>query len=599
MTRDANAASAPSRGGPLGRAADALPREWRSASRLVPLGVSVVSAALVLGPALGRGVVLSYDMVWSPDRRLTPFATGSGTPAPRAVPSDAVAWLLGWLVTPAMAQKLILAAILVFASLGASALLRQIRPESGTLATSTAALAAVWNPFVSERLVVGQWTVLLGYAVLPWAVRSALRVLEGTGRRGALVLAVCVAGLGGVNTVAVAVTAMLAVLVAGIRTDPRRTFSSLILATAAAAGVSAVWVLPALGAGVSVDPIGVKAFSPAADTPLGVWGSLVSGGGFWNTASHPDQRGLLLIAVLAAVLSMVAIVLFVVDVRRARQWPVLVPVLGGALVVGLSALPVTRDLWTWLVTEIPGGGVLRDSQKFLASWVVALAVGAGLAVDRLRKMPAAAAGPAAAGVIGLTVLLSPQLLWGVGGRLDAEPIPNGYREAAAQLSAQPAGEVGLLPWQQYRRYDWNGDRVSLTLAPRVIDQRVLFDDSLRLRGGTVAGENPRAAAVSAQIDRGGSPVDALEAAGVRYIAAELGAGLQVDDGAVRAAGRVIVDDPHLLVVDLGRGTETGESPRWGSLGWALMMMTFVVSITGSLVAWKRRKLPGSLLRSRP
>jgi len=538
-------------------------------------------------------------MVWSPDRRLTPFATGSGTPAPRAVPSDAVAWLLGWLVNPAVAQKLILGTILVMAALGAATWMRQLRPESGTLAASTAALAAVWNPFVSERLVVGQWTVLLGYAVLPWAVRAAVGVVDGTGRRGALVMAICVAGLGGANTVAMAVTAMLFVLLAGIRTHPRRIVRSLILATAAAAGVSAVWVLPALAAGVSVDPGGVRAFSPSADTALGVWGSLVSGGGFWNSASHPEPRGLLLIAVLAAALSVATMVLFVAEVRRVRQRPVLVPVLGGAIVVGLSALPMTRELWTWLVTELPGGGVLRDSQKFLAPWVVALAVGAGLAVDRLRKVNASAAGPAAAGVIGLVVLLSPQLIWGVSGKLNAEPIPAGYREAAARLSAAPTGEVGLLPWQQYRRYDWNGDRVSLTLAPRIIDQRVLFDDSLRLRAGTIAGENPRAAAVSAELERGASPVDALVATGVRYIAVELGAGLEVDEGPVRAAGRVIVDDPHLLVVDLGHGRETPEVARWGALGWVLTVATFVASITGLLVAWKRRKLPGGLLRSRP
>ncbi|MFC7488919.1 hypothetical protein ACOCJ7_06475 [Knoellia sp. CPCC 206453] len=467
------------------------------------------------------------------------------------------------------------------------------------MATSTVALAAVWNPFVSERLVVGQWTVLLGYAVLPWAVRAALRVVDGSGRRGALVLALCVAGVGGVNTVALAASAMFAVLLAGIGRAPRRSCGSLVLTTAVAVGVSAGWVLPAWGAGVSVDPGSVDAFAPVADTPLGLWGSFVSGGGFWNTASHPAQRSLLLIAVLAAMLAAVAIVAFVLEVLRARQWRVLVPIVGGALVVALSAMPMTRDLWTWMVTQIPGGGVLRDSQKFLALWVIALAVGAGLIIERLRPMCASVAGPAAAGVIGLVILLSPQLLWGVGGRLDAEPVPEGYREAAARLSAQPAGEVGLLPWQQYRRYDWNGDRVSLTLAPRIIDHRVLFDDSLRLRGGTVAGENPRAAAVSAELERGGSPVDALASAGVRYIAAELGAGLDVDEGSVRAAGRVIVDDPRLLVVDLGHGRETPEVGRWGALGWALTVTTFVVSITGLLVAWMRRKLPASLLRSRP
>ena len=56
---------------------------------------SAVVAVVVLGPALGRGVVLAYDLAWSPDPRLTPFTLGTSTPAPRAVPSDAAGVVLG------------------------------------------------------------------------------------------------------------------------------------------------------------------------------------------------------------------------------------------------------------------------------------------------------------------------------------------------------------------------------------------------------------------------------------------------------------------------------------------------------------------------
>lgn len=592
------AAAGPPRRRVLGRAADVVPREWRSASRLAPLGLSLLSTALILGPALGRGVVLSYDLVWSPDRRLTPFATGSGTPAPRAVPSDAFAWLLGWLVSPSVAQKVILAAILLLASAGVVALLRHLRPQSGTAATSVAAIAALWNPFVSERLVVGQWTVLLGYAVVPWMVRAAMRSVSGAGSAWAGVLIMCMAGLGGVNTVLMAALTASAVLLVGAVRYPRRSLESLALLSLVTAGVSAVWVLPSLDTGVSVDRDSVAAFAPVSDTPLGVWGSLLSGGGFWNTASHPGQRAVLLIAVVAAMLSVLAVIAFAHASHRAGEWPLVVPAVVGAGVVALSVMPASRGLWIWMVTEVPGGGALRDSHKFLASWVVIAAVGLGVVADHVRHLPPRVAGLAAA-LAGLIVLLSPQLAWGIGGRLDAEAVPVGYRDGAAQLSAEPQGEVGLLPWSQYRRYDWNGDRVSLTLAPRIIDQRLLFDDSLPLRAGAVEGENPRAAAVTAEIEGGTSPLAALRAAGVRYVAAELGAGLDVDQDAVRAAGRVVVDDPHLLIVDLGDDKAGMQSARLGGLGWALTLLTFVVFVTGAAVPWRRRKLPAGLLRSRP
>src|SRR5690606_5100441 len=30
----------------------------------------------------------------------------------------------------------------------------------------------IWNPFVAERLLIGQWALLLGYAGLPWVVHA-------------------------------------------------------------------------------------------------------------------------------------------------------------------------------------------------------------------------------------------------------------------------------------------------------------------------------------------------------------------------------------------------------------------------------------------
>lgn len=553
-------------------------------------GVALVQALLVLGPALGPGVVVAYDMPWSPDARWTPFVLGQDTPAPRVVPSDAVMVLLGKVLGAGLAQSIVLIAILVGLALGAVALLDELSPRVGVAGRCACAVAAVWNPFVSERLVIGQWVVVLGLAVLPWAVRAILRALAHTGSLYAVGLALCVAGVGGVNTVAIVALAVIpiAVAAAGVHRS-RRSTGVLALAVGATVGVSAVWALPSLvGAPVAAEG-GAEAFAPTSDTPLGLWGSLLSGGGFWNTASHPDPRDVLLIAVLAALLAMGAVACLAVELRRRERGLLAVPVLVGVALVALSALPLTRGLWSALVAVLPGGGVLRDSQKFLAIWVLIICLGVGVLVDRtLAAVPDALAGPVAVGTIGLVVLLSPQLFWGIGGRLDSVRVPEGYRAAATQLSGLPPGEVGLLPWSQYRRYDWNDSRVSLTLGPRIIDQRVLFNDSLPLSTGSVAGESQRAQRVTQRIAEGDTPVGALQAEGVRYIAAELNAGPDPDVEALRGVGRVVVDDPNFLVVDTGsRGSGAGSQSGWpGRLGWLLSALTAVAFLTGS-VARKR------------
>ena len=173
-----------------------------SRARGQPL-VPAVTAVLVLGPALGRGVVLAYDLAWSPDPRLTPFALGTSTPAPRAVPSDAAAVVLGWVLGAGPAQALVLWGTLVLAGVGAARLAALLAPDVGLLGRSAAALAAVWNPFVLERLVVGQWTVLLGYAAVPHLLVTAVRVRRGLAPPWSPAVGLAACGLGGANTLVI------------------------------------------------------------------------------------------------------------------------------------------------------------------------------------------------------------------------------------------------------------------------------------------------------------------------------------------------------------------------------------------------------------
>ena len=145
------------------RSASARPARW---ARVLPRAWAVLLPLLLLGPALRPGYLLTYDMVWVPDLALRPDFLGFGTALPRAVPSDAVVAVLDNAVPAQLLEKVALLVPLVLAG--------------GTLVGGTAAVSVfVWNPFVAERLALGHWTVLLGYAVLPWLVLSGARWRRG------------------------------------------------------------------------------------------------------------------------------------------------------------------------------------------------------------------------------------------------------------------------------------------------------------------------------------------------------------------------------------------------------------------------------------
>ena len=161
--------------------------------RRVGLVVGGVLALLALGPLLGRGYVLTYDMVFVPRLELTRGLLGLDTAVARAVPADLLVALASRLVPADLVQKLLLAGIFVGAAAGAA----RLTPARSPLPRAAAAVLYAWNPFVYERLVMGHWGLLVAYAALPWVARAALDLRAGTeGATRRLVLALAVAAFG-------------------------------------------------------------------------------------------------------------------------------------------------------------------------------------------------------------------------------------------------------------------------------------------------------------------------------------------------------------------------------------------------------------------
>ncbi|MGH3283412.1 MAG: hypothetical protein ACRDPD_01785 [Streptosporangiaceae bacterium] len=333
-----------------------------------------------------------------------PFAAAlPGLAPPRAVPSDLVFAAASRVLPADILQKLILLAIFVLACSGAAALL----DREPLLARLAAGVFYTWNPYLAERLIIGHWALLLGYAGLPWVLRAVLtpdptsrrapdptsrrapdltsrrapdltsrRAPDPTSRRGIgrLAVALLPAIIGGFA--AMAITALVAVPVALLTRSPRR--AALVL-TALTLG-SLPWLIPSLLHQVYVDPASVAAFAARADTPFGSIGSLLMLGGAWNAQTVPQAYGGPWSALWLAMV-IVALATYPVLARRQRRWPGLGPAAVAGLVI--AALGVTapgRDLLRSLIAAWPAFAVLRDAQQFVAPLALLESLGLGLAV---------------------------------------------------------------------------------------------------------------------------------------------------------------------------------------------------------------------------
>ena len=532
-----------------------------------PAVVGLGLGLLALGPALGRGFVLSYDMVFVPNPPIGAADLGlAGEPA-RAVPSDLTVALVAKIIPAELVQKVILLAIFVLACAGAAALLasgwprRDGGPALSLLPRLVAGVCYAWNPFVAERLIMGQWAMLLGYAGLPWVLRELAR-RTGEVRPGRLALTVVPALIGGFTSMSITILAALPVAVCASRGADR---ADRVRRVAVTLGVLAVaclpWLIPSLIAPVHTDPAGAAAFSARADTPFGTAGSLLMLGGIWNAQAVPAGYGGA--ASFSWLLVVVAAVAGYIFAARPRQ---VATGLGVAAVIGfclaaLGSWAPTRSALESAISFWSGFGLLRDGQQFVAPLALAESVGLGSGVAALLAMAAGTrsrrtadkagngAGGAADGTGGgagarrasrgkpstgpavmiavtamvASVVLLPGLAWGAVGRLQAVGYPADWMVARQLIdSSQSSGSALLLPWEEYRRYPWNHGEAVFDPWPKLLARSMIWNDALQVGPTTIAAESPSTRRLAPVINSGRPLTAALRAAGVRYVIVDAG-----------------------------------------------------------------------------
>lgn len=578
----------------------AAQRPW---SRLVVPLWSLALAVLLLGPALAPGYVLSYDMVWVPDLVLRADVLGVGSGLPRAVPSDAVVAVLDEVVPAALLQEVVLLLALVAGGLGIDWLL--VRQRHGGGLGLPARLAAVtlwqWNPLVAERLVLGHWPVLVGYAVLPWLVLGAARWRAG-GRCPCWLLVLVPLGSLSVSAGLASTLVLLVVL----RPRGRRALAAAALLLAA----QAPWLVSGLlhAGSAATDEAGAALFALSGEGWLPGPVAALALGGVWNAEVVPDSRD----GAAAVVGLLVLLALAVTGFLRVRRGGPGGPAraadreLLGPLAV-LWAVGWVLAVLTWAAPQalgavaavVPGAGVLRDGSRLLvlcapllvvlvAHGVHALSAWLSALTDLAR--PARAVLLAVAVVWPVTVL--PDAALGVAGRLHAVDYPASYDRARAALLDVP-GDVAVLPATSYREPAWNGGTKVLDPLGRYLTPVPVASDELVVDDVVVAGEDPRAREVRAALagPDADARADALAALGIGAVAADLTAPGDVPD----VAGEVVLDDGTLRITVLDGVAEHRVPTSWVvamALAWAAYVGCLVAGLAAGLVLVLARQRRG-------
>ncbi|MEV6215215.1 hypothetical protein [Nocardia sp. NPDC051833] len=453
-------------------------------ARAAVAGYCALLALIILGPLAGSGYLLLRDAVSTPRSYLTDSALGLGAAAPRAVPQDALLAVLSPLIDGGLLVKAILIVALWAAGYGAAVLAREFLTAS-TPAQLVAATIALWNPYVAERLLQGHWSLLTGYAALPWIALAAARVRQATQPRsqvfsgrsatngiqadGASSGRNAVHGTtadGNTSSTRNAAIGAWAALTAGFAAAGLTPTGSLLAAIIGLALVgrraflpaTVLWVLTcapwltatALGSGAEPsDPAGVSAFAARAEPWLGTLGSLAGLGGIWNSEAVPATRTTPL-ALVGTVLLLGIVALGVRSVwalgRNGRALLVI-----AAVAIVLPALGATGPglaVGEWLVVHVPGAGLLRDTQKYVAlampAYALCAAAACGTALRWARRTASAQPGPTTSQDFQHAGPADSSLA-GPTNSVEADPTESTHAEPTGSIDAGPADASRAAP----------------------------------------------------------------------------------------------------------------------------------------------------------
>jgi hypothetical protein len=458
--------------------------------------------------------------------------------------------ILNLFIPSQILEKVLLFGILFVSGWSMYWLTQKLRPnhhvdaEAWQWGSYFAGILYMFNPYVYDRFIAGQYMILAGSALLPFFVYTLWSLCKNPGKRSALWLAAItsltlIISIHAVGLLVVITLGMLAIVAVRHR-DKLAGFTKWLLAAAAVVAVAhSFWLIPtALGHGSTATI--VDGFTSAdqhafATNPgsLGLIGNVLALNGFWGESKNlfftaSDMYSWWLIPVIA----LWALVLVgAISLWRQRRAVAIV----GMILIGVSALLAVGAAGTFaaplnrfLTDHVPFFAGYREPQKFVAVIVLVYAYFGGAAVATITQQFKHDAKlkehwqTAAAIFMLIPVLCTPLMPWGFHGQLHAADYPVEWYAIHDRLSVQCKDDckVLFLPWHLYMHYDF-ADRIIASPATKFFGSYIVSSTDPELEGAAGYTQNSLQKTISTTIlpnaEQGKDVAVALRAQHIQYV----------------------------------------------------------------------------------
>ena len=473
--------------------------------RMLPLATYAILALAIVGPWLQPGYIFALDMVFTPHLRMPDTLTSSYM-------FHAVLHVLNFVAPSSVIQKLLLLCVFFLSGVGMHRLVQIVSPHR--MGAYFGGVLYAVNPFTYDRLMTGQYSVLLGYALLPFFVRSLLVFLQKPQFRQGVIIAIWVTVISVVSVHTLGSIVIISIVAAALwlaKNRRNKPWKGLfwkwsVVSIGAFLLLNCYWFLPLLaGKGSTAKQIAsftsgdTASFATIGGSFAGKLLQVLSLRGFWaedrDIYLQPSQQigtwGLLLLLIwLLVVIGLIS--LWHQRQRAITAFFAIIVLAGCILAVGYG--------WMQHVPILAG---FREPQKFAGLIALGFAVlgseGIANVMRFIKNEFDSTVGMIAAGSLALLlpIIVTSTIFWGARSQLAARSYPAAWTTVNAQLNADNEHFNTLfLPWHLYMRFGF-ADRVITSPAPQFFDKPVIVSDQPEL--GDVAAVHPTQ--TTQQLDR--------------------------------------------------------------------------------------------------
>lgn len=475
-----------------------LSHKWKLRIDLQLYLIYSLITLIVLFPMLKFGYVLTLDMVFTPMFRLPTQVTNEYI-------WQEILHYFNFVCSGQIIEKIILFFILFLSGLEAHKLTQYIisnkRRMYDQIGWYFAGIMYMINPFTYDRFMTGQYEILLGYALLPWFVRSLLvfdarPTLSQSLRLVAWALTISIVYIHAVGFVTLLVIIGYVVSYYQKRKDKVWITSALkygAISLVIFIIASSYWLIPLLlGHGSTASTIDnftstdQAAFSTLGGSVIGRFYNVIRLQGFWaeNTHMYILPQAKVSVWGLVSFLILLLVVIGAVKLWRENQKFV---VMFFGLSAFISAVLAVGLFNSWLAAHVPFFAGYREPEKFVALIALTYAVFASHGVPVVLKYFKDQGGQFIFIGVSILVLLlplvwTPTMLWGFNNQLKPVQYPADWYSVNKQLDADTGNfKVLFLPWHLYMSFDF-ADRIIANPAPQFFDKPVIISDNPEFKG---------------------------------------------------------------------------------------------------------------------